>query len=112
MERFRKSRLALLLIRILLIAVLFADAGLVTMIFQHLYSGGIEGVKAWIVHTHATFETHRWEMPVEQLARDSYKQFASAVGFLVVVTATLLFGERRVSRLSKLPGGSSTATTH
>lgn len=111
MEGLRKSRLVLVLLRILLIAVLVTDAGLVTMIFQHWHSGGIEGVKAWIVHMHATFETHRWEMPVEQLVRDSYKEFASAVGFLVAVTAILLFGERRVSRLSRLPGGSSTATT-
>ena len=111
MERLRKSRLALLLLRILLIAVLLIDAGLVAMIFQHWHSGGVEGVKAWIVHTHATFEAQRWEMPVEQLVRDSYREFAWAVGFLFAVTAILLFGERRASRLSKLPGGSSIATT-
>ena len=40
MERLRKSRLALLLLRILLIAVLLIDAGLVAMIFQHWHSGG------------------------------------------------------------------------
>ena len=112
MERLRKSRLALVVLRILLVAVLFLDAGFVAMIFQHWHSGGVEGVKAWIVHVHATFLPDRWEIPIEQLVRDSYREFAALVAVLVAATAILCFGERRISRLSKLPGNSPGAMTH
>jgi hypothetical protein len=111
MERFGKSRFALMLLRMVLIVVLVIDVSLLTMIFQHWYSGGFEGVKAWIVHMHASFGGQRWEKPVDRLVRESYKEFASAVAFLIAATAVLLLGERRVTRMSKPPDGSSAGTT-
>lgn len=112
MERLRKSRLALVVLRILLVSVLFVDAGFIAMIFQHWHSGGVEGVKAWIVHVHATFLPNRWEVPIEQLVRDSYREFSGLVAVLAAATAILCFGERRMSRLPKVPGGSPRAMTH
>ncbi len=110
MEGFRKSRLALMLLRTLLIAVLVADVGLLAMIFQHWQSGGLEGLKAWIIHTHASFGGDRWEKPVEQLVRESYQEFAGVVALLIVATGGLLFGERRVTKISKAAGPSAATT--
>ena len=110
MEGLRKSRLALMLVRTLLIAVLVADLGLLVMVLRHWQGGGFEGVKAWIIHTHASFGGNRWERPVDQLVRESYQEFATVITVLIVATSLLLLGERRARRISKSAPGPSAAT--
>jgi len=110
-----KSRLLLispLLLRLCAAVVVACDLALLGMVAYHWYNGGVGGLKSWIIHTHATFEPRRWEIPVDQLVRDSYREFAVLVCFLFALTVVLIICERRITKLSKTTGGSSQATTH
>lgn len=77
-------------VRSLLVVPLFVDAVMLAMVMYHLSTGGIEGMKVWIIHTHAIFG-HSFDKSFNEVAiRDSYRAFSSIVMVLLLVTSLLL----------------------